>query len=83
MYEVSGTTQRVMLAELFTATWCGFCPYATDAINKLAEEYGSSLAVLQYHPQDPDPFGNEETDARIASYGIDGYPTMIFDGTVR
>jgi len=79
-----GTTQRIVLAELFTATWCGYCPYATQAINKLAQEYGSSrLAVLQYHPSDSDPFGNAETDARISYYGITGYPTMIFDGTTN
>jgi thiol-disulfide isomerase/thioredoxin len=47
------TTQRIVLAELFTATWCGFCPYATRAINELADQYGSSrLVVLQYHPKD-------------------------------
>jgi thiol-disulfide isomerase/thioredoxin len=78
------TTQRVVLTELFTATWCGYCPYATQAINKLAEEYGSSrLVVLQYHTSDSDPFGNAETDARISYYGITGYPTMIFDGTTN
>lgn len=80
--EASGTTQRIVLAELFTATWCGYCPYATNAINKLAEEHKSNLVVLQYHPQGSDPFGNNETDARISYYGLDGYPTMIFDGTL-
>ena len=81
--KVSGTTQRIVLAELFTATWCGPCSHATNAINKLAEEYKSNLVVLQYHPQDGDPFGNDETDARISYYGITGYPTMIFDGTLE
>ena len=80
--EASGTTQRVVLAELFTATWCGFCPYATNAINELAEELEPNLVVLQYHPQSGDPFGNSETDARISYYGVDGFPTMIFDGTL-
>ena len=79
------TTQRVVLAELFTATWCEFCPYATRAINELADEYGSSrLLVLQYHPNDGvDPFGNTETDARMSYYNITAYPTMIFDGTIN
>lgn len=80
--EASGTTQRIVLAELFTATWCGYCPYATNAINKLAEEHKPNLVVLQYHPQGSDPFGNDETDARISYYGVTGYPTMIFDGTL-
>ena len=80
--EASGTTQKIVLAELFTATWCGYCPSATNAINKLAEEHKPNLVVLQYHPQGSDPFGNDETDARISYYGVDGYPTMIFDGTL-
>jgi thiol-disulfide isomerase/thioredoxin len=81
----TASSQRVVLAELFTATWCEFCPYATRAINELADEYGSNrLLVLQYHPNDGvDPFGNNETDARMFSYyNVTGYPTMIFDGTI-
>ena len=80
--ETNGSTQRIVLAELFTATWCGYCPYATNAINELAEEHKSNLVVLQYHPQSGDPFGNKETDARISYYGVTGFPTMIFDGTL-
>jgi len=78
------TTQRVVLAELFTATWCEFCPYATRAINELADEYGSSsLVVIQYHPNDGvDPFGNNETEARMSYYNVTAYPTMMFDGTI-
>jgi thiol-disulfide isomerase/thioredoxin len=79
--EASGTTQRMVLAELFTATWCGYCPYAVNAINELAEEYKPNLVVLQYHPQFSDPFGTSETEARISYYGVTGFPTMIFDGT--
>ena len=82
--EADTTTPRVVLAELFTATWCGYCPYATNAINTLAEEYGTSaLVVLQYHPSGSDPFGNADSDTRVDYYGITGYPTMVFDGTYR
>jgi thiol-disulfide isomerase/thioredoxin len=79
----ASSNQKIVLAELFTSTWCGFCPYATQAINKLADEYGpSQLLILQYHPSGSDPFGNAEIDTRIAYYGIPGYPTMIFDGNI-
>jgi len=78
----SASVQRVVLAELFTATWCGYCPYATRAINQLSNEYGSTrLLVLQYHPNDTDVFGTTESAARINYYAIPGYPTTIFDGT--
>jgi thiol-disulfide isomerase/thioredoxin len=77
----SASTQKVVLAELFTATWCGYCPYATQAINKLADEYGSSqLLVLQYHPSGSDPFGTAEADAEVSYYNVTGFPTIVFDG---
>ncbi|MCG2826413.1 MAG: Omp28-related outer membrane protein [Thermoplasmatales archaeon] len=77
----SETTSRVVLAELCTATWCGACPYATDALDQLANEYSSTkLAVLEYHPSGSDPFGNADSDARISYYSITGYPTCFFDG---
>jgi thiol-disulfide isomerase/thioredoxin len=76
----NASTQRVILAELFTATWCTNCPYATEAINNLKNDYGSKLVVLQYHPSENDPIGNTDSDARILYYDINGFPTMIFDG---
>lgn len=78
---VDASVQRVALAELFTATWCGFCPFATQALNELLDEYGSTrLLVLQYHPEGSDVFGTAESQARVGYYGIGGYPTAVFDG---
>jgi hypothetical protein len=82
-----GTTSRVVLAELFTATWCRYCPYSEEAIDRLGDEYGANLlAVLQYHPTIlGDPFGTSETDEREQWYGAvaAGLPQIYFDGTVN
>jgi thiol-disulfide isomerase/thioredoxin len=85
--ESSGGTSRVVLAELFTATWCTYCPYSEEAIDQLGDEYGQSyLAVLQYHPTvGADPFGTSETDEREQWYGAvsAGLPQIYFDGVVN
>ena len=45
--------QRRVLAELFTATWCTYCPLAQAAIDSLVEELGPDTVVaLKYHVND-------------------------------
>lgn len=70
---------RVVLAEVFTGTWCGWCPYADRAIETLATEQGSNLAVLEYHVSDSHAVSDVSTKTNL--YSISGYPTVIFDGT--
>jgi hypothetical protein len=77
---VSGE-DRVVLVELFTATWCATCPYADAALDSLALEMGpDSLATLQYHVADS--YATPETEAR-ADYYLDQIrlPNAWFDGT--
>jgi hypothetical protein len=72
---------RVVLTELFTATWCATCPYADVALDSLALEMGEdSLAVLQYHVSDS--LATSETTAR-ADWYLDPIrlPNALFDGT--
>lgn len=74
------TVARTVLAEVFTGTWCGWCPYADVAIEQLATEEGSdTLVVLEYHVSDTFE-ANGATD-RKNQYGVTGYPTVVFDGT--
>ncbi len=87
--EVEGF-ERVVLAELFTATWCGNCPKAEAGLDQLFDEEGpSKLAVIHWHPTQPipDPFGLEEVDqrwdaytARLDTLGAAALPTCIFNG---
>ncbi len=87
-----GGYERIVLAELFTATWCGNCPKAEEALDTLYDEEGATrLAVIHWHPTEgsdsPDPFGIVESDqrwdayrARFDSLGTAGMPTCVFNG---
>lgn len=72
--------QRVVIAELFTATWCGYCPYAARALVRLQNEVGDSLTIIAYHPSGSDPFYNSDAVGRANYYSIPGYPTCWWDG---
>ncbi len=76
--------ERVVVAEMFTATWCSYCAKAEPALDRLADEQ-SDLAVLMYHPDDGrDDLGTDDLDKRKAIYDdVDGYPTTFFDGVER
>ena len=85
---------RVVLAELFTAVWCGNCIYAEDGLDRLyAEEVTRGLggtprlAVIQWHPSfgQGDPFAISAADDRMVDYqdifGTPvGLPMGIFNG---
>ena len=82
--------ERVVLAELFTATWCPNCPKAEEAIDQLYEEEGLPavggesdrirLAVIHWHPGDgSDPMGITEMQPRLDAYE-DKLPTSGEDG---
>ncbi|MGQ9603988.1 MAG: Omp28-related outer membrane protein [bacterium] len=82
-------TQRVVLAEIFTTTWCRNCPNAEKALRELADYFVDSLVVVAYHgTPDRDGLATQETQSRIDWYwndtGFPGerdqYPTVIFDG---
>lgn len=87
----SGPTEgydRIVLAELFTTVWCGWCPTAEEAMDRLFDEEGPTrLAVIHWHSSygQGDPFAIPEADARAAEYGTflgdpPGFPTCVYDG---
>ncbi len=72
--------QRTVLAEMFGATWCGYCPNARAALQELQDEYGSeSLVVLYYHVNDA--YATGETHSRASYYQVGGIPEVDFDAT--
>ena len=78
---------RVVLAELFTAVWCGNCSYAEEALDRLYGEERARLAVLHWHPSfgQGDPFAIPLADERVAAYqdffgGQMGVPLAVFNG---
>lgn len=76
------TVAHVVLAEVFTATWCVWCPYADKGVERLASEEGvDKLVVLEYHISDA--YSVTGNSSRASYLGIQGYPTVVFDGTAK
>ncbi|MEI6899919.1 MAG: Omp28-related outer membrane protein [Bacteroidota bacterium] len=71
--------RNMVVLEISTGTWCTYCPGAANAADQLLTE-GKSVAVIEYH--NGDAYVNAASNARNSYYGITGYPTGNFDGTV-
>lgn len=74
-----GAERKVMI-EVYTATWCSYCPFSSYGLDTLEMNYGDSIVVIKYHPSSSDPFFTPESIERTNYYGITGYPTAVFDG---
>ena len=73
---------RTVIAEQFTATWCGFCPNAAGGLKKLQDEVGKeNLVVLAYHVNDE--MDSTQTNDRATDYGVSGIPDVHFDAKLR
>lgn len=80
VFALMAAADRVVVLEIGTGTWCQYCPPAANSAENLARKYPGEVLVVEYH--NGDIFANSESYARIALYGISGYPTAIFDGVV-
>jgi hypothetical protein len=77
----SRSVSRVVLTELFTATWCGACPSAVGAMDRLADDtnyFPDKIAMIQWHANDA--YSDSDHSARLSYYSISGVPTAMFDG---
>ncbi|MEO0026071.1 MAG: Omp28-related outer membrane protein [candidate division WOR-3 bacterium] len=74
-------TQRVVVMEDFTATWCTYCPGAARGAEELKSRAFDSVVVIAYHSSSSDPFYTATAASRMSYYGVSGYPTMRIDGT--
>jgi thiol-disulfide isomerase/thioredoxin len=82
------STKRTMFSELFTATWCGYCPSAEKALDELDQQYtNDDLLLLSYYLACKDegsdllcrPFGQD----RASFYKATGTPVFFLDGILR
>ena len=78
--DVKASAPRNVLLELFTATWCGGCPYADAAAEELKADYGERVSLLQYHVQDY--FETQKTNERGDHYDVfsTNIPILWVDG---
>ncbi|MFA8449506.1 MAG: Omp28-related outer membrane protein, partial [Bacteroidales bacterium] len=72
---VDRTNKRVLI-EKGTATWCGYCPGSALAMDEFVEN--DNVAVVEHHSGDK--YKNDDSQARIVACGIKGFPTAIFNG---
>lgn len=72
--------QRQVTCEMFTATWCQYCPPVGNACGALQDANRDTFAFIQVHGSDSytTPWGN----TRLSFYGITGFPTTWMDGTI-
>jgi hypothetical protein len=82
------STKRTMFSELFTATWCAYCPSAEKGIHELGVKHSKEdLLLLSYYLACKDegsdflcrPFGQD----RANFYQATGTPVFFLDGILR
>lgn len=82
-----GNERQYVLFEIFTGTWCPYCPTAAGAIDELAAE-NADVVVIEYHGLNGDIYETPATATRTSYYlpffddgdGGLGYPTTIMNG---
>jgi len=76
IYTYTHSRDQVVL-EIGTGTWCANCQGAALGADELIEN-GKDIAVIEYHSDDN--YSTATGVNRINYYGIQGFPTSIFDG---
>ena len=72
---------RVVLAEMFGGTWCGYCPDSHGALQILKTEFtDDELLVIYNHVGGADPWRTSESESRASWYNVGGVPHVEFDG---
>jgi len=72
---------RVVIAEEFTSTSCGYCVYAGLALDMLLDEFPDTFTLVQYHINDS--YATTWATSRASFYGVSGTPVAWFDGTLQ
>ena len=72
-----GVIRNMVLFEINTGTWCGYCPGAAMGADDL-EEGDYEVAIIEYH--NGDDYANNDCKIRENYYQVSGYPTTTVDG---
>jgi hypothetical protein len=72
-----GIKRNQVLFEIFTGTWCGYCPGAARGADDLHEgEYNT--AIIEYH--NGDKYSFPDCQVREEYYTVSAFPTTTVDG---
>ncbi len=66
--------RELVVVEIATGTWCGYCPGAAMGAHDLLQN-GHAVAIVKNH--NGDTFANTYSNARNSYYAITGYPTAL------
>lgn len=69
--------KKYVVVEIGTGTWCPYCPGAAMGADDLIEN-GHSVAVIENH--NGDSYTNTFSNSRNSLYGINSFPTAVFNG---
>jgi hypothetical protein len=69
-----------VIAEDCTATWCTYCPYAYQGLEAMKSRYDANEFTSTRLYATSGGLGTTEVNDRINWYGVDGFPTVLFDG---
>jgi hypothetical protein len=76
-----GSSERTTVIEVFTATWCQYCPPQAFSNNRLYDELGHErYMVLEHHASSSGLIYLPASRTRMTQYGATGYPTAVMDG---
>lgn len=74
---LSAVPRNLVVVEVATGTWCGYCPGAAMGCHDLIEN-GHAVAVIKNH--NGDSYANTYSNARNSYYNPSGFPSAYFDG---
>jgi len=74
---LSALPRELVVVEIGTGTWCGYCPGAAMGAHDLLAN-GHPVAIVENH--NGDNYANTYSNARNTYYNITGFPTAFFDG---
>jgi len=67
-------TQLSVVGEVFTATWCGYCPAARSALRQMAEDGDDFEFLIPLIWQQEGPYPSPNYASRTSLYSVGGIP---------
>jgi len=67
-----------VLLEVFTGSWCGWCPDGRVVRDDIIDQFGTGVAAIDVHDSD----GMEFAEGIRSEFGVSAYPNGMVDRTV-